>query len=208
MAKPRHRGKVGAKLVSQGDRHVTFDEWIDGNGGQNAKMYATREQVVSYSQFQFREQMIPFMAELIKNAIDGYEKKLHARRWSTRLWVALKGLVVRKSMSVEDLPEEARDQLREQLDAMDRQAGGKEGPAPAEPGAEVAPEPEPAVEAGPTSCVVCASRDLGPVSEFGGTKCNKCGAVLEDPPLAIVPGKPEPKPDVLSFDRATPPSVP
>lgn len=203
MAKPRNRGRIGGKLVSQGERHVTFDEWIDGNGGQNAKMYATREQVVSYSQFQFKEQVVPFVAELIRNSIEGYEKKQRARRWYMRLWVSLKGLVVRsKAMSVEDLPDEAREQLRQQLDDMDRKAGG----APAAPGAEGDAKPaEPEGTLGPTSCVVCGNRELGPASEHGGVKCLKCGAVLEDPPLAMVAGE---KPSVESQDRSPTPTVP
>lgn len=155
MAGPkRGRGGIGKRrLGGEGSdqKAVTFDEWLEGS---NALRYATRQQVVSYSQFQLRNQIMPLMGETIK----AYEAEMKRNRWYRRLGRWVKGFFVSKSLQVADLPADARAELRDQLDA-----------------AEVEPE-----KPGQT-CVTCGSAQLEPVDERGGLKCHK-GHVIEEPP--------------------------
>ena len=146
------RGPIGRKrLDGEGPKRVsvTFDEWLEGN---NKNKYATRDQVVSYSQFQLRNQIMPLMGETIK----AYEAEMKRNRWYRRLWRWIKGLFVTKSLEVADLPADARAELREQLDAAEPETKGR-------------------------TCVVCGSAQLEPVNEKGGLQCEK-GHVVEEPP--------------------------
>ena len=153
------RGRIGKKrLGGEGPdrKEVTFDEWLEGS---NAQKFATRDQLVAYSQFQLREQIMPMVGEAIK----AYDAEIRYQRWYRRFDRWLKGLFVRKQLEVADLPADARAELRAELDA-----------------AEVEPEPE---ERKPVrTCPTCGSAQLEPVNASGGLQCQD-GHVIEDPPL-------------------------
>lgn len=155
-------------------KNVSYADWI-----AEADRFATREQIVAFSNLFFQEEVIPVVAQIIKRAIDGYEARRRERVWYRRLGRFLKGLVVREAVSIADLPPEALDELRAQLNEMDNKPRATEAPEPLNLDKV---EPTPVATLGPTSCVVCASRDLGPVTDLGGVKCMNCGAILVDPP--------------------------
>lgn len=175
------RDEIRAKrLTSKTD--VTYAEWI-----ADPERFATREQVVSYAQFQLREQIVPLVADIIKRAIDGHEERKRARRWDRRLWAVIKSLAVRNQMSVADLPEEARAALRQELDQLEQK-----GPMEAKAATEIREELDRPADK-PTSCVVCGGREIQP-GERGGWECGKCKAVLVDPPPALKLAEPGPEP--------------
>ncbi len=160
MGMPKRGRRIRSKrLEGEGPGRrtsVSFDEWLQGS---NALKFATREQVVAYSQFQVREQIMPLIGECIK----AYHHETQQKRWYRRLGRWLKGLFVTKKLEVAELPAEARAELRAELDA-----------------AEAKPEPE---EQKPVrTCATCGSAQLEPVNEMGGLVCHN-GHVIEDPPL-------------------------
>jgi hypothetical protein len=126
--------------------------------GDNKKRYVTREQLVMFSQFQVRQQIMPLIGECIK----AYHYETQQKRWYRRLGRWVKGLFVTKRLEVADLPADARAELRAELDA-----------------AETEPEEE---QAPVQTCATCGSAQLEPVDETGGLRCHN-GHVIEDPPL-------------------------
>lgn len=169
MAMPRRgrQGIRGKRLDGDGPgaTQVTYDEFMEGD---NKKRYVTREQLVMFSQFQFRQQTVPIIGQCIK----AYDHEVRGKRWYRVFWRWVKGLVVRKSTEIADLPADARQELREQLDAAE--AEGE------------TPEPEQV-----RTCITCGSAQLEPVNEQGGLQCGKCGALIEDPPPDIGPTEEE-----------------
>ncbi len=136
-------------------RNVSFHEWLDG---ANATKFATREQVVSYSQFQLKNQIMPLVGEAIK----AYDAEMRYRRWYRRFGRWIKALFVTKKLEVADLPAEARAELRDQLDAAEKKPEEEQTPL--------------------RTCAACGSAQLEPVNTSGGLKCHN-GHVIEDPPL-------------------------
>lgn len=153
------RGRIGKKrLGAEGpDRKtVTFDEWLEGN---NALKFVTRDQLVAYSQFQLKEQIMPLVGEAIK----AYDAEIRYQRWYKRLGRWVRGLFVKKNLEIADLPAETRAELRAELDAAEA-------------------EPEEKERTPVRTCPTCASVQLEPVNASGGLKCHN-GHVIEDPPL-------------------------
>ncbi len=149
----------------RGGTEMTFDQFMEGN---NKTKYVTREQLVMYSQFQFREQVVP----MIGNCIKAYDHEVREKRWYRAIGRWLRGLFVRKSTEIADLPADARQELREQLDAAETEAES--------------PEPEQV-----RTCITCGSTQLEPVNEKGGLQCGQCGGLIEEPPPDIKPTEEE-----------------
>lgn len=168
------RGKVGAKRLPhpKAGQAMTFDEWLDGNGGQNKDKFATRQDVVMFSQFALKQEILPMMARAIKRAVDAAEAHRRARVWYRRLWAWMRNLGATPTVDLSD--PETRAQLRSALDSVD----GPTGPAPEAPegdGTEDSPDVQ------QQSCVVCGTRVFMAINERGGVKCQN-GHVLEDAP--------------------------
>lgn len=173
MASEGRKRMMGAKRL--GVKDVTYAQWI-----AEPSRYATREQIVAFTNLFFKEEIIPVVAEIIKRAIDGYHERELERKWYRRLWRFLKAFVVRDAMSVENLPPEARQALRDELDKLEP----REMPKDDEPPLDLErAEPEAPAQAGPISCVVCGSRTLDRWAD-GKVQCTSCKAILVDSPAA------------------------
>ena len=167
MPKTGRKGIRGKRLDGDGPGRktdMTFDEFMEGS---NQKKYVTREDLVMYSQFQLKEQIIP----IVGNCIKAYDHEVREKRWYRVFWRWIKGLFVRKPTEIADLPADARQELREQLDA-----------------AEAKPEEE---QTPVRTCITCGSAQLEPVNEKGGLQCGQCGGLIEEPPPDIKPTEEE-----------------
>lgn len=158
-------------MSTDGRRVISYDEWANEKG-----MLTTREDLVAYSQFQLREQIMPLVAQ----AIRAYEHARKRRAWFRRLfyWVG------EHVMRMPPAPTMAEDYLEQQRQEIADALAGNEGEAPPAP-----VEGEPRAK---SFCVTCGSHKFGPVNNRGGVRCENGHVVVEPPPEAagaINPGK-------------------
>lgn len=98
---------VGPDGQPVGARSISYKEWI---GGENAKRYATREQLVAFHNLALREQITP----LIRNAIQLYDAQQRTNRWYRRF-----GRWLRAHLSGQHIT--SRKQALRVLTAIERQ---------------------------------------------------------------------------------------
>lgn len=153
--------RPGARVLPK--KEVSYNDYVaDGT------KYVTRSEMDWVQRRAFRAN-----AKMLETLINDFEKHQDRKVWYRRLVAWLKSLGgTPKEMTIADLPPAAREDLKRQLAAAD----GEEAE-----GTEEAIEVEDP-RAVRRTCVNCGSANLGPVNELGGVKCNKCGAVLDDPP--------------------------
>ena len=168
MASPSR--KVGAK---RGVRDIDYHEWI---GGGNADKFATREQVVAFSNFDYRTRIVPFVAGVAPRIRDDVLRELHERRLLVRFWRWL------TSFGHRPMTREQALKILSEYPRPEDEEKAEQAAAVAE--AETEP-PEPPQH---RSCVLCGSVQLEPINEHGRLRCDR-GHIGEEPPLQMVEGE-------------------